>query len=553
MAITDYFTKRYQNKMGGCLSMLLSNMGSAKAHQYMRFKTGGIKVNNIKRSLEDLLGKGYCSAVSLTAKDLHGLSDDETNELITDKQEFYSDEFSDRQEELSEKIGEKIFEPFDNENTGAPTISFAKAANKNASPIGGIGSYRVGEDGRLYLASKSEHYHTPVGHNFPGFKLIDNARKLGISNATHNNTRGYITRTLERELVRTNNGIAKGDDKALKSVLESTSRKVLNRVINLETGSLACEAGIKMMLARFYKLDSTFDKPKYSGKTPVFFVMADNDGGSQANYHGTTTIAQTFRGMWPEIYDANEKNGIYKVVSITLNDINDFEAKIEKYNQGNYKTAGFLHEIILMNYGGIRLTEEFLSGAYELCEKYDTPTMVDEIQSCMWYEGMYLYLQYGLKPDFVILGKGFSGGEYPASKIVTTYEMDSLNQFGALVTNGQEELASLAFLITMEFAQENGKHIVDSGNYFESGLVKLAKKYNAKIDKVEGQGHLIALHFKTVDDAVDFAGKINNLCMDISAQTYKANCPPAALLKPPIILSKKTMDIFLSRMDEALQ
>ena len=35
---------------------------------------------------------------------------------------------------------------------------------------------------------------------------------------------------------------------------------------------------------------------------------------------------------------------------------------------------------------------------------------------------------------------------YPASKILTSAAFDSLSQFGALVTNGQEELASLAYL-----------------------------------------------------------------------------------------------------------
>ena len=51
------------------------------------------------------------------------------------------------------------------------------------------------------------------------------------------------------------------------------------------------------------------------------------------------------------------------------------------------------------------------------------------------------------------VGKGFPGGEYPASRILFNDRMDDhLPQFGALVTNGQEELASLAYLITMRWA-----------------------------------------------------------------------------------------------------
>ena len=174
------------------------------------------------------------------------------------------------------------------------------------------------------------------------------------------------------------------------------------------------------MLGRFYKLDNSFAVPKYEGKTPVFFVMQDIKGGKEANYHGTSIIGQTFRGLWPQYLSGAEKEGLYKVVSVAINDIGDFESKIKTYNQGQYKTAGFLHEIVLMNYGGILLTKEYVQAAHKLCAEYDTPTMVDEIQSCMWYKGMYMFRLYDLHPDFVIIGKGFPGGEYPASKVITT-------------------------------------------------------------------------------------------------------------------------------------
>jgi acetylornithine/succinyldiaminopimelate/putrescine aminotransferase len=348
------------------------------------------------------------------------------------------------------------------------------------------------------------------------------------------------------------NGIEKGDDESLKTILESKNKGVLNRIINLETGSLAVEAGVKMMLARFYKLDKTFDEPKYRGKIPVFFVMADNNGGFEANYHGTTIITQTFRGMWPELYNLIKKSELYKVVGVNINDIDDFKQKIKEYNSGKYKTAGFLHEIILMNYGGIRLHEDYLQKAYELCNETDTFVLCDEIQSCMWYKGLYLHRIYGLKPDFVILGKGFPGGEYPASRIITTYEADCLNQFGALVTNGQEELASLAYLITMEFAQANGEFIEATGSYIEARLNELKENHPEKVTCIEGKGHLSAIHFKTVEETVDFVNKMNEMCIDVSAHTYKANCPPAALLKPPIITTPKLVDIIIEKMKLAI-
>ena len=504
-------------------------------------------LKNISCSLKDLLGAEYMEAVKSVAVGINGMDEAVADELINEKVDFFPPEYVERMQLMAEKTGEKVVDGFNNTMTGAPTEAYRKAMQKDAAPIGGTGCTRIGEDGRAYLVAKSEHYHSSLGHNFPGYKLITNARRLGILNATHNNTRGYITRLAENRLIEAANGIDKNSDK-LDEILSSKEPRVLNRIINLETGSLAVEAGIKMMLSRFYRLDESFDMPKYSGKIPVFFVMEDNKEGLTANYHGTTVIAQTFRGMWPEFYKKCCDNDLYKVVSVKKNDLADFEEKIKKYNSGKYKTAGFLHEIILMNYSGIRLTKEFLQGAYKLCREYDTFTLCDEIQSCMWYEGMFLFKQYGLNPDFAIIGKGFPGGEYPASKIITTYETDSLNQFGALVTNGQEELASLAYLITMEFADQNGKEITQMGEKVQKGIEAVAKEFPQVIDKPDGLGHLAALHFKSVEMAAKFTKLINAECVDISAQLYKAQCPPGALIKPPLIADEKVIDIMLSKI-----
>ena len=508
-------------------------------------------LKNITRSLRDLLGSEYMEAVKSVAVNINGLSEEEADFLIDEKIEFFPDDYIKRMEDMARKTGETVVKGFNDTLIGAPTESYRKAAHPNAAPIGGVGCTRIGEDGRAYLIAKSEHYHSSLGHNFPGYKLITNARKLGILNATHNNTRGYITRLAESRLVAVANSVEENSS-AHKTILDSKEPHVLNRVINLETGSLAVEAGIKMMLARFYRLDESFGAPKFDGKIPVFLVMEDNKEGLTANYHGTTVIAQTFRGMWPEFYSKCAENDLYKVVSVKKNDPKDFEEKIEKYNLGKYKTAGFLHEIILMNYSGIRLTKEFLQGAYRLCHKTDTLTLCDEIQSCMWYDGMFLFKQYGLNPDFSIIGKGFPGGEYPASKILTTYDADILNQFGALVTNGQEELASLAYLITMEFAGANGEEITKMGKYIEKSLAEIAKEFPETIEKCDGLGHLAAIHFFSVETASEFTKLINAECVDISAQLYKADCPPGALIKPPLIADEAVIDVMLKKIRKCI-
>ncbi len=512
-----------------------------------------MKIKNLKLSLQDLLGAEYVNAVCESKAFLENTDKEKLLETATEKIEFWPDSFSNRADELLESVGKKVCAGMSNSSAGAATASFQKATNTKMAPLSGLGFIRMGEDGKAYLVSKSEHYHASLGHVFPGYKLIDNARKLGILNATHNNSRGHITRLVEEELVRIANGIAAGDRKKLLSVLNSQKAHQLNKVINLETGSLAVEAALKMMLARFYRLDKTYAPPKHEGKIPVFLVMGDNEGGKVANYHGTTIITQTLRGMWPELYATMESKNIYRVATVKINDIGSFKDIIREFENDKYKIAGFFHELILMNYGGIKLTKEFIRKAYEICDANDIPTIVDEIQSCMWSPELFQFREYGLTPDFVSVGKGFPGGEYPASKILVSSHMDSLNQFGALVTNGQEELASLAYLITMAFAEANKEYTRGIGNYYEQEIGKLQKKYPDKISMIEGKAHLSTIFFHSPESCTKFVNFLLERCIDISAQTYKAQCPPAALTKIPLVSSFKMVDFLIGKFEEALK
>jgi len=504
-------------------------------------------------SLTDLAGHAYTDAVCAARAFVTNTPVEHLQAIAGEKVDFAPDWYQRRLDELVDLVGEPICPALSASSAGAATASFRKASGTQAAPLTGFGFTRVGEDGRLYLTSKSEHYHASLGHSFPGYTLIDHARRLGIPNATHNNTRGHITRQLEETLVRLANGIPAADYAGLDRVLASTEPHVLNRVINLETGSLAVEAALKMMLARFYRLDESFPTPPYEGRTPVFLVIGDHAGGNKANYHGTTVLTQIMRDLWPGLGQAMSKRELFVVKPVAINDIADFERTLMAYDRGSAKVAGFFHEIILMNYGGVRLTESYLQQAYALCHAHDVPVIVDEIQSCIWSPEFFMFREYGLQPDFVAIGKGFPGGEYPASRILTTPELDNLNQFGALVTNGQEELASLAYLVTIAFAEANRDGTRKLGETYEHELQSLARRYPTIVDRIEGRRHLAAIFFHSVDTTVRFTKALSAAGIDISAHTYKAECPPAALTKIPLISTPRMVEFLIRKMDDTLR
>jgi len=488
----------------------------------------------VAASLADLLGEEYVRAVCRARAVLSGEDEAALREVAFEKIDLFPESFRCTQIDLLPRVGSACAPSFSGSARGFTSAAFEAHTHTAFAPLSGFGCFRIGEDGRLFLTAKSEHYHLSVGHAFPGFRLIDRARRLGIPNATHNNTRGHVTRILEEEMVRLAAGIPAGDRDAVRGLAGARDRTVLNRVLNLETGSLAAEAALKMMLARFYRVQADGPEPPYAGRTPVIAVIGDEEGGPAANYHGTTILTQAMRGMWPDFSAALERQNAFVVRCVRPNDAAGLEAVFDTFDRGRYKIAGFFHELVLMNYGALRLSEEFVRRIHEKCAERDVPTVIDEIQSCLWSPEIFLFREYGVSPTSVVVGKGFSGGEYAASRILFSAEMDLLPQFGALVTSGQEEIASLAYLVTIRWAEANAEAVRAIGEEYESRLHDLAERHPRLIAGIEGRRHLAGIRLLDIDDAKMFVEDLLRAGLDISVQTYKQTCPPTALTKLPI-------------------
>lgn len=528
----------------------IKNRAAGKPQKTMR--TPGIPFHRVACSLNDLLGREYMDEVCAARAFLTGESKDALAALAQEEVDLFPASFQERLLRLLPNVGNLCCSPASRGTQGATSDAFRASSAPDSAPRSCLGYFRLCEDGRLFFTSKSAHYHTPLGHGFPGYALIEHAKRLGIPNATHNNARGHITRLTEEKLVCRAAGLPREDDGRLSRLMASSQPEDLNRVLNLQTGSLAAEAALKMVLSRFFKVQAGAAPPKYAGRTPVLVVMGDEDGAIQANYHGTTVLTQVMRGMWPEFLENMEKNGLLAVRAVRPNDVNGLNAAFRAYEQPPFKIAGLFLELIMMNYGGKRLSDAFVQRAAALCLEHDVPSVVDEIQTCIWSPETFMFREYGIKPAIVVLGKGFPGGEYAASRVLFNAAMDTLPQFGALVTNGQEELAALAYLITLHWATANAEVIRTIGDYYENRLQTLAQQYPGLITKIDGKRHLAGVYFKNLDTAKSFVSRLQAAGLDISVQAYKEGCPPSALTKLPLIVGVEAVDCVIAKMEEAL-
>lgn len=496
-----------------------------------------MEFTRVCRSLAEIVGAPYTQAACRARSFLTGEAQGRLDALAGEAVELWPAAMQARLHALLPQVGQRVVAPLEGSARGGSTRAFSAATRVAAAPLAGFGWYRIGEDGRLYVLSKSEHYHAALGHSFPGYGLVERARQLGIPNATHNNTRGHITRRLEEELLAAANAGAGGG---------------LDCVLNLETGSLALEAALKLVLARFHPHAPGAEAPPYHGRVPVILVIGDDDGGVTANYHGTTVLAQALRGLWPTLGAGMERAGLFRVRAIRPNCVDDLELAFREENAGERRVAALFHEIVMMNYGARLLSESFLQHAYRLCREHDAVTVVDEIQSCAWYAGGFLYRAYGISPDMVAVGKGFPGGEFPASRLLFRSRFDVLPQFGALVTNGQEELSSLACLITLNWLQANGAAVTANGQLVERNLRVLAAAFPHLLEGIDGRGFLLGLRFRDLARGRAFAERLNQAGYDLSVQTYKATCPPVALCKLPIIADEALIEAFTAACRQAL-
>lgn len=106
---------------------------------------------------------------------------------------------------------------------------------------------------------------------------------------------------------------------------------------------------------------------------------------------------------------------------------NDLGA-LENLLQSNPHVAAVMYEPVQGEAGTVVPDDGFLKGAYDLTRKYNVLLIADEVQAGLGRTGHlraadHDLLQYGLKPDIVVLGKALSGGMTPASGFVADREL----------------------------------------------------------------------------------------------------------------------------------
>lgn len=153
------------------------------------------------------------------------------------------------------------------------------------------------------------------------------------------------------------------------------------------------------------------------------------------SYHGATLGAHSITGRsdFAELrnpgYDTIRINPPFPVThkgeALAVFSASDVEAEIEKHGAENI--ACFIYEPVNHLKGMRGTPPEYLRAMRAICDKYDILMIADEIVTGANRTGPFLHsLSADVVPDVAALGKGISGGYYPASVMITTEKVKAV-------------------------------------------------------------------------------------------------------------------------------
>jgi len=148
--------------------------------------------------------------------------------------------------------------------------------------------------------------------------------------------------------------------------------------------------------------------------------------------------------------------------------------------------------------------EDYLRAAQELCRRYGTLFVLDEIQTGLGRTGRWFALEHWrLEPDFVLVGKALSGGYVPVAAMVTTREIHN-RAVGTLErsyvhqsTFGRNRLSMAAGLAVLRIIERDGLvgHAERIGNLLLDGLRELQSRHEI-IGEVRGLGLMVGFELR---------------------------------------------------------
>jgi ornithine--oxo-acid transaminase len=310
-----------------------------------------------------------------------------------------------------------------------------------------------------------------------GRRILDFLSGYCVHNAGHNHP--VIVEALKDELDRSGPAMLQSHIPQLAA--ELAQRLVqrgggrLQRVFFTNSGSEGVEAAIKFSRA-------------HTGRAGLLYA----EGG----FHGLTCGALSLMSdsFWSEGFGPL----LPGTLAVPFGNIDALERQL-----ATRQFAAFILEP-MQSEGGIKVPDAaYLQAAQQLCRRYGTLLVLDEVQTGMYRTGSFLAAHhFQVEPDMVILAKALSGGLVPVGAVLMS-EAISNSVFSSLKrafvhasTFGENSLAMRAGLVTLDVLEGErlGERAVTLGVRLRLQLAEALAPYEM-VGAVRGLGMLNGIEF----------------------------------------------------------
>ena len=260
---------------------------------------------------------------------------------------------------------------------------------------------------------------------------------------------------------------------------------------------------------------------KYTQKTKVITF--------QQSFHGRTFATMAATGQKKIHRDFGPL--LQEFMYLPFNDCASLEKEMDE------NVAAIMVEMIQGEGGVIPINPEFISKIAELCQKYNTLLIIDEVQTGIGRTGKpFAYQHFDISPDIITVAKGLGSG-LPVGVMIGK---DKLKEaFGAGVhgtTFGGNPIALSAAKATLSivFQEEFLEEVTDKGDYLKLKLTTSLEK-NENIKSIRGKGLMVGIDCKSeVTEILKLLRQRGLLVLNAG--------PNVIRLLPPLTVTKAEID-----------
>ncbi|HOV78553.1 MAG TPA: aspartate aminotransferase family protein [Bacillota bacterium] len=287
----------------------------------------------------------------------------------------------------------------------------------------------------------------------------------------------------------------------------------------------------------------------------------------EGSFHGKTmgALSVTGRGKYQKVFQPL----IPECIPIPFDSLDALENSLKDRD-----AAAFIVEPIQGEGGIIVPHDGYLKGARQICSKYGTLLILDEIQTGLGRTGKMFACEYeDVVPDIMCLAKSLGGGIMPIGAYITTDEIWKRaygNMDRALLhtsTFGGNTWAAAAAIAALEaICEENLPELAQKrGDYLLNGLRNLKEKYPL-LKEVRGRGLMVGIEFNQPEGLASKAsfGLVNRLSEEYLGSlvagellnkhriitAYTLNNPNVIRLEPPLNVSVDQIDALLLALEK---